>query len=69
MLTYTPDKLKEKKPEFIKWLISLKDVLDGKNEVETENDLFRSPDGDVASAKDLVGNFLAFLSEKPVTIN
>lgn len=58
----------DKKEEWIKWLESQVKVLDGKP--ETGNDsIFRTGNPDVATGKDLVGNLLALLTGKPVTIN
>jgi hypothetical protein len=33
------------------------------------NRIFKTPEGDVATGKDLVGNFLATLTNQPVTID
>ena len=58
----------EKKPEWIKWLESQVSVLSGKQENRADNRVFETPDGDVATGKDLVGNLLALLTNKNVTI-
>jgi len=58
----------EKKPEWIKWLESQASVLNEKSET-AQNSIFETPEGDVATGKDLVGNLLATLKGETVTIN
>lgn len=67
-MEYTPI-TEETKQSWIDWLISQQNVLDGKQEVKGENMVFETPDGDVATAKDLVGNFLALLTNSTIKIN
>lgn len=67
-MTYEPIKDADKQ-KWIDWLQSQVAVLSGKPEVKGNNVVFETPDGDVATGKDLVGNLLALLSNKPVTIN
>ena len=52
-----------------KWLKTEAEILNGKKEDYDDNKIFETPDGDVINAKDLVGNFLALLTNEPVTIN
>ena len=59
----------ETKQSWINWLTSQQNVLDGKQEVKGENMVFETPDGDIATAKDLVGNFLALLTNSKIKIN
>lgn len=59
----------EKKAEWIKWLESQVSVLDGKPETKGNGLIFETPEGDVATGKDLVGNLLATLKNETVTIN
>lgn len=67
-MEYTPI-TEEKKQSWIDWLTSQQNVLDGKKEVKEENAIFETPDGDVATAKDLVGNLLALLTNSTIKIN
>lgn len=67
-MTYEPI-TEEKKPDWINWLRSQVDVLNNRPNDTAENKFFETPDGDVQIAKDLVGNLLALLTNKPVTIN
>jgi len=67
-MEYTPI-TEEKKQSWIDWLTSQQNVLNGKKEVKEENAIFETPDGDVATAKDLVGNFLALLKNSTIKIN
>lgn len=57
----------EKKTEYISWLFSMKDVLEGKEETKY-NDIFSTDEGDIATAKDLVGNLLALLTNTKIEI-
>lgn len=66
-MTYEPIS-EEKKQQWVDWLNSQVSVLNGKTE-DKNNRIFETPDGDVATGKDLVGNLLALLTNKPVTIN
>jgi len=59
----------ENKLDWISWLQDQMNILNGKQEIKSDNKIFESPDGDVANAKDLVGNLLATLSNKTITIN
>lgn len=67
-MTYQPIS-EDKKQEHIKWLESIAETLEGKPDDKSLNDVFQSPDGDVATGKDLVGIFLATLKNKSITIN
>lgn len=66
-MTYEPI-TQEKKQQWIDWLNSQKQVLNGKPETK-DNSIFATPEGDVATGKDLVGNFLALLTNQTVQIN
>lgn len=66
-MTYTPIK-EEDKPKWIDWLKSQQSVLNGKQENTSDNKIFETPDGDIATSKDLVGNLLALLTGSTVTI-
>ena len=68
MPTYTPVK-EESKKEWIKWLESQVTVLNGKNEDKGQNFIFETPDGDVATGKDLVGTLLATITGQSISIN
>ena len=65
-MTYEPV-TDDKKEEWIEFLSRAAGVLDEKLE-SADNIIFKTTEGDVATAKDLVGNFLATLTGKPVTI-
>jgi hypothetical protein len=67
-MNYEPIKEQDKQ-KWIDWLQSQVTVLNGKPEVKGNNVVFETPDGDVATGKDLVGNLLALLTNKTVTIN
>lgn len=67
-MTYEPISA-EKKQQWVDWLNSQVEVLNGKEEAKGANSVFETPDGDVATGKDLVGNLLATLTGKPVSIN
>lgn len=56
------------KEETVSYLKKYIEVLNGQIENDTINVVFNSPEGDVATAKDLVGNFLATLTDATVTI-
>ena len=57
------------KEEFISWLENMAADLDGKAEDPNVKDIYPgSENGDVATSKDLVGNFLAYLKNEPVEI-
>lgn len=57
------------KSQWIDWLENQKSILDGKQELKNENSVFETPDGDVATGKDLVGNLLAILKNETIKIN
>jgi len=67
-MEYTPIN-DESKQQWIDWLTSQQNILNGKQEVKEQNQIFETPDGDIATGKDLVGNFLALLTNKTITIN
>ena len=67
-MTYEPIQEKDKQ-QWIMWLNSQVEVLNGKNENKEDNQIFETGDGDIATGKDLVGNLLALLTNKPITIN
>lgn len=67
-MVYEPIK-EESKQQWIDWLTSQQDVLNGKQEIKEQNEIFETPDGDIATGKDLVGNLLALLTNKTITIN
>jgi hypothetical protein len=67
-MEYTPIN-DESKQQWIDWLTSQQSVLNGKQEVKEQNQIFETPEGDIATGKDLVGNFLALLTNKTITIN
>lgn len=58
----------EEKDKWIKWLESQVQVLSGKPEDKSQDDIFKTGEGDVATAKDLVGNLLATLTNKQIEI-
>lgn len=59
----------QKKLDWISWLQDVKDQLNGREENKNDNSIFGTPEGDIATAKDLIGNLLATLSNKTITIN
>ncbi len=59
----------ENKQQWIDWLTSQQGVLDNKPNDSNRNEINETPDGDIQIAKDLVGNLLALLTNKSVTIN
>lgn len=65
-MTYNPITEIDKQ-QWIDWLEPLTLTLANVHESK-DNKIFKTPDGDIASAKDLVGNFLATLKNEPVTI-
>jgi hypothetical protein len=67
-MTYEPIS-DDKKQEWIDWLDNQATVLNGKSQLKSQNQVFETPDGDVATGKDLVGNLLAILTGNPVTID
>lgn len=67
-MTYDPIN-EENKQQWVDWLNSVKNSLEGKPENKTENSVFETPDGDVATGKDVVGNLLALLTNEQITIN
>lgn len=58
----------DKKEGWIKWLKEQQGILSGKTEDKSQNNVFETPDGDVATGKDLVGNLLALLTNETVEI-
>lgn len=69
-MEYQPITDPAKKQQFTEWLKNMANDLNGAKEVVTEKNIYpNSEHGDVATSKDLVGNFLATLSGEPVTIN
>jgi hypothetical protein len=67
-MTYEPI-TDDKKQEWIDWLDNQASVLKGKPELKSQNQVFETPEGDVATGKDLVGNLLATLTGNPITID
>lgn len=67
-MVYAPMTEMEKQ-EWISWLKSQQNVLNGKPETPGQSQIFETPEGDVATGKDLVGKFLATLSNNEITIN
>ena len=65
-MTYEPIKEADKQ-KWIDWLNNQVSILANKPET-SGNQVFETPDGDVATGKDLVGNLLALLTNKTVTI-
>lgn len=65
-MIYQPIK-EDKKQEWINWLKGQVEILSGKPE-DSVNRIFSTPEGDVATGKDLVGNLLATLSGETVEI-
>jgi hypothetical protein len=66
-MVYTPI-TDDKKNDWIVWLETQKDILNGKPEDKYTSSIHETDTGDVAAAKDLVGNLLALLTNKPVEI-
>lgn len=58
----------QQKEEWINWLEDQCSLLKQQEENPNENGLFKTPDGDVATAKDLVGTLLATLKNESITI-
>lgn len=57
------------KGEFIEWIRNLSnDIKDKLEDTNTKNIFPNSEAGDMATVKDLIGNLLATLEGKPVTI-
>lgn len=67
-MTYEPITA-DKKETWVEWLNNQVEILSGKAEAKGSNTIFETPDGDVATGKDLVGNLLALLTNQSVTIN
>ena len=53
-MIYEPIKANEKR-RWLDWLRSQANILDGKTEFTEKNEIFETPEGDIATAKDLVG--------------
>lgn len=66
-MEYNPLDQKQKE-EWINWLEHQCSLLQQKEENPTKNGLFETPDGDVATAKDIVGTLLATLKNESITI-
>lgn len=66
-MTYQPITEKDKQ-QWITWLNSQVQVLNGKED-RFSDAIFETGGGDVTTGKDLVGNLLALLTGKPVTID
>lgn len=58
----------DQKQNWINWLNSQVTALSNKREDGAGNKVFETPEGDVATGKDLVGNLLALLTGKTVII-
>jgi len=67
-MTYEPIQEKDKE-QWIMWLNSQVETLNGKEENKDDNQIFETGDGDIATGKDLVGYLLANLTNQSVTIN
>lgn len=69
-MEYQPITDSTKKQQFIDWLKNLVSDLNKRPEVKTDKNVFpNSEHGDIATSKDIVGNFLATLSGENVTID
>lgn len=66
-MEYTPI-AEDQKEEWINWLKDQVRVLNGHPDGEGPGPIFKTPIGDVATGKDLVGNFLALLTNQKVEI-
>ncbi len=68
-MVYNGNNVKENKQEYIDWCKKLATEMEGKQEDPKEHTIFpNSSDGDIATIKDLIGSFLAVLTDTPVTI-
>lgn len=68
-MVYSANKVNGNKQAYIDWVKNLAADLEGKAEEPKKQDIFpNSQDGDIATIKDLVGNFLAVLIDDSVTI-
>lgn len=69
-MNYQPITDAKQKQEFIEWLRKMQADLNGAPEDQSVKNVFPASDtGDIGTAKDLVGNFLATLSGERVTID
>jgi spore coat protein CotF len=69
-MTYKAITDPNQKQEFITWLKNMLNDLKDKKEEPNVKTLFPNSElGDVGTAKDLVGSFLATLTGEPVTID
>lgn len=59
----------ENKEEWIAWLEKQRQFLDGLEQQEVTRDIFNTEEGDLKNVKDMVGNFLATLTNQVVIIN
>ena len=66
-MTYEPLN-EEQKQQWIDWLQSMKERLEKMPTNANQHAIFDTPDGDVATAQDIVCNFLATLTNKTVSI-
>lgn len=68
-MKYSADKIASDNKIFTDWAKNLAKDLEGKEEDKDKKDIFpNSEDGDVATIKDLVGNFVALLTGKDFEI-
>lgn len=68
-MTYNGNNVNENKDQYIDWLNNLASDIEKKQEEPKEHNIFpNSQDGDIATIKDLIGNFLAVLTDSTVTI-
>jgi hypothetical protein len=58
----------EKRQQWITFLEEQKHYIDGRMETPDSN-VFGTPEGDIATGKDLIGTLLAVLTNQTITIN
>jgi len=68
-MTYNANNVKQIKEQYIEWAKNLASDIEKKQEEPKEHNIFpNSQEGDIATIKDLIGNFLAVLTDSTVTI-
>jgi hypothetical protein len=67
-MVYTPITGNRETQEWVDFLTGLAETLAGRYE-GFSNNIFKTDDGDIATAKDLVGNLLATITGESVEIN
>lgn len=68
-MIYNPVTGNQETQEWVDFLTGLAETLAGRVEFSMADDIFETDDGDIATAKDLVGTLLATITGQSVEIN